>query len=232
MSSDDDTEVDDEEEQWEGEGDEEEEEEEDMMGIDDDDDDDGEEEEGDEEDDEDEEGSLMDIEREAAALDKKQKRVEKEAKEDLEESMRASRSEGAIIGIEGEAARLPPGALKERIASTVEILGDFSNRRDPKMSRQDYMDRLAEDLSEHFGYIPDLTRLFLSMFSPAECLEFMEASDQPRPMVILVNTLKTRRKDLGEALIKRGVNLEPLASWSKVGLKIIDSQVGDGWCRS
>ena len=118
MSSDDDTEVDDEEEQWEGEGDEEEEEEdEDMMGIDDDDDDDGEEEEGDEEDDEDEEGSLMDVEREAAALDKKQKRVEKEAKEDLEESMRASRSEDAIIGIEDEAARLPPGALKERIAS-------------------------------------------------------------------------------------------------------------------
>ena len=36
------------------------------------------------------------------------------------------------------------------------------------------------------------------MFSPAECVEFMEASDKPRPLVIRANTLKTRRKDLAE----------------------------------
>ena len=51
---------------------------------------------------------------------------------------------------------------------------------------------------------------------------------QPRPMVIRTNTLKTRRKDLGQALMKRGINLEPLASWSKVGLKISESQVPIG----
>lgn len=28
-----------------------------------------------------------------------------------------------------------------------------------------------------------------------------------------------------QALIKRGVTLEPLAAWSKVGLKVIESQV-------
>jgi len=226
--SDDDTEVDEEDE-------EEEEADEDEGLIRMDDGDSEEEVEGDDDDDDDheeeDEESLMDIEREAAALDRKRRREAEEAEEDLQESLRQSRHEGPVVGIEGEAARLPPGALKERIASTVEILSDFANRRKPKMSRQDYMDRLAEDLSEHYGYIPDLTELFLNMFSPAECIEFMEAGDQPRPMVIRVNTLKTRRKDLGEALIKRGVNLEPLASWSKVALKIIDSQVGEGMCR-
>ena len=84
------------------------------------------------------------------------------------------------------------------------------------------------------------------MFSPAECVEFLEASDQQRPLVVRANTLKvpllsvviegsittlmccvqTRRKDLAQALIKRGVHLDPLASWSKVGLKILESQVG------
>lgn len=60
------------------------------------------------------------------------------------------------------------------------------------------------------------------------CVEFMEASDQQRPLVIRTNTLKTRRKELAQALIKRGVHLDPLASWSKVGLKILESQVPIG----
>ena len=29
------------------------------------------------------------------------------------------------------------------------------------------MRRLARDLSEHYGYLPELTDMFLSMFSPA-----------------------------------------------------------------
>lgn len=41
-------------------------------------------------------------------------------------------------------------------------------------------------------------QLTMKMFSPAECVEFLEASDKPRPLVIRANTLKTRRKDLAE----------------------------------
>jgi len=59
-------------------------------------------------------------------------------------------------------------------------------------------------------------------------LEFIDASDKPRPLVIRTNTLKTRRKDLAAALIKRGVSLDPLANWSKVGLKIVESPVPVG----
>ena len=67
----------------------------------------------------------------------------------------------------------------------------------------DYMDRLAEDLCEYYGYIRELADMFLQMFSPSECVEFMEASDQSRPLVIRTNTLKTRRKDLAQVLHHR-----------------------------
>lgn len=38
--------------------------------------------------------------------------------------------------------------------------------------RSEYMRRLARDLGEHYGYIPELTDMFLSMFSPAGALCF------------------------------------------------------------
>jgi len=47
----------------------------------------------------------------------------------------------------------------------------------------------------------------------------------PRPLVIRTNTLKVKRRDLAKTLIGRGVSLEPLAEWSKVGLKINDTKV-------
>ena len=40
--------------------------------------------------------------------------------------------------------------------------------------------------------------------------------------------MKTRRKELAQALIQRGVNLDPLADWSSVGIKIYDSKVPIG----
>mgnify|MGYP003979707871 CR=1 FL=1 len=56
------------------------------------------------------------------------------------------------------------------------------------------MEQLESDLSEYFGYLPELIGLFLKMFSPSEALEFLDASDKPRPLVIRTNTLKARRK--------------------------------------
>jgi ribosomal RNA methyltransferase Nop2 len=59
-------------------------------------------------------------------------------------------------------------------------------------------------------------------------MELIEANENQRPMTIRTNTLKTKRRDLARSLIQRGVNLDPVGAWTKVGLKIYDSQVPIG----
>jgi ribosomal RNA methyltransferase Nop2 len=85
----------------------------------------------------------------------------------------------------------------------------------------------SRDLSEYYGYLPELTELLMNLFSPRECLEYMEASDRPRPLVIRTNTLKTTRKDLLESLGKRGAAVEAI-EWSKVAVKVVESSVPIG----
>jgi ribosomal RNA methyltransferase Nop2 len=120
-----------------------------------------------------------------------------------------------------------PTSIRDRIDGKLAILADFKNKKPPNMSRTDIMTGLSNDLCEYYGYIPDLANLFLDLFSPAECVEFMDASDRPRPLVIRTNTLKITRKDVMDALSKRGVNLEAI-DWSKVAVKVIDSTVPIG----
>jgi 25S rRNA (cytosine2870-C5)-methyltransferase len=56
----------------------------------------------------------------------------------------------------------------------------------------------------------------------------LDANDQPRPVTIRANPLKTRRGELAKALINRGMNVDPAAKWTKVGLVVYDSQVPVG----
>lgn len=119
-------------------------------------------------------------------------------------------------------------SLRERINQTIFVLSDFKNRADPNINRLTYRTNLKRDLCSYYGYNDYLMSKFLSIFEFSEIREFLEASERPRPMTIRTNTLKTRRKDLAQALINRGVNLDPIGKWSRVGLVIYSSQVPIG----
>merc|ERR1712141_564808 len=63
------------------------------------------------------------------------------------------------------------------------------------------------------------------VFSLDELVESLEANEIQRPLTIRTNSLKTKRRDLAQSLINRGVNLDPVGKWSKVGLVIYSAQV-------
>ena len=110
-----------------------------------------------------------------------------------------------------------------RIKENLKVLSNFRELRDEDRSRQDYLEELKNDFCSAFDYNKDLIELILELFPPTEANEFIEANETQRPLTIRVNTLKTKRKDLAKTLIQRGVNLDPVADWSKVGLKVYDS---------
>lgn len=87
---------------------------------------------------------------------------------------------------------------------------------------------MIKDISHYYGYSEFLAAKLFDLFSPSEAIEFFEANEVPRPVTIRANTLRTRRRDLAQALINRGVNLDPIGKWTKVGLQVFDSQVPIG----
>ncbi|KHN77139.1 Putative ribosomal RNA methyltransferase NOP2 [Toxocara canis] len=119
--------------------------------------------------------------------------------------------------------------IKQRIADVFQVLGDFRNRRQPDRSREEYMTVLLKDLCTYYGYNEYLMGKFMNIFpNGSELMEFLDASDQPRPVTLRTNSLKTRRGELAKMLINRGMNVDPAAKWTKVGLVVYDSQVPVG----
>ena len=115
--------------------------------------------------------------------------------------------------------------LRTRITETVRVLSSFKELHDPARSRAEYTQALLKDICAYYGYSPFLAEKLFSLFPPQEALAFFDSNESPRPMVIRTNTLRTHRRDLAHALINRGVTLEPVGKWSKVGLQIFESQV-------
>jgi len=118
--------------------------------------------------------------------------------------------------------------INNKIQDLLKVLSNFASERDSSKSRESYMNELADYLCTYYGYNRELIDVFLTTFNPNECVQFLEANEQQRPTTIRTNTLKTKRKELAQSLIQRGVNLDPLAEWTKVGLKIYESKVPIG----
>ncbi|NWT77715.1 NOP2 methyltransferase, partial [Lanius ludovicianus] len=118
--------------------------------------------------------------------------------------------------------------IHQRIQGNMEVLQDFVVKREEGRSRQEYLALLRRDMAAYYSYSDFLLTKLMDIFPLPELINFLEANEVPRPVTIRTNTLKTRRRDLAQALINRGVNLDPLGKWSKTGLVIYDSTVPIG----
>lgn len=115
--------------------------------------------------------------------------------------------------------------LRTRINDTVRVLDDFANLGEEGRSRAEYTAQLLKDICAYYGYSEYLAEKLFNLFPPKEAFAFFEANETARPVVIRTNTLRTHRRDLAQALINRGVVLEPVGKWSKVGLQVFESAV-------
>ncbi|XP_054282096.1 uncharacterized protein LOC128999550 [Macrosteles quadrilineatus] len=188
-------------------------------------------EESDEDDDEDDEEDsededLLPVEKAAKKLKKKKIKEEKQAEEELQ--LNVANREVFAFPKEGEREKTSLPEVEQRIKDVLLVLSNFNKFREKDRSRQDYLELLREDLCQYFSYNEYLMEMFMKLFPLTELMDFLEASESQRPLTIRTNSLKTRRRDLAQALIARGVNLDPVGKWSKVGLVIYNATVPIG----
>ena len=160
-------------------------------------------------------------------IEKKSKKLHAAQMKMLEESQAELKT-----NIEGETEKfvLPSGQeiekedaapdlqiVQARMADVIKVLQDFKNRREEGVDRQHYLARLKKDLCLYYTYNDFMVDKFLQIFPVSEIMDVLEANEVQRPVTIRTNSLKTRRRDLAQALINRGVNLDPVGKWSKVG---------------
>ncbi|KAG6335403.1 hypothetical protein ID866_3698 [Astraeus odoratus] len=118
--------------------------------------------------------------------------------------------------------------VQRRMRQCVRVLANFKRLSEKERSRSEYVEQLISDIASYYGYNEFLAEKLLHLFPVAEAIEFFEANEMSRPVTIRTNTLKTRRRDLAQALINRGVNLEPIGKWTNVGLQVFESTVPIG----
>jgi ribosomal RNA methyltransferase Nop2 len=115
--------------------------------------------------------------------------------------------------------------LRDRIMETVRVLENFSTMAEEGRSRSEYTAQVLKDISAYYGYSPFLAEKLFHLFPPREAIAFFEANETPRPVVLRTNTLRTNRRALAQALINRGVHLEPVGKWTKEGLQVFETTV-------
>ncbi|KAJ3206947.1 rRNA (cytosine-C5-)-methyltransferase nop2 [Dinochytrium kinnereticum] len=188
------------------------------------------EEDGDSDEDDDDE-NLNDFEREGLEEDEAEEELQRLGEDELKTNI--SQRETFILP-SGQEIEQDPNQSEDlqivhtRIQEIVRVLNNFKELREADRSRSEYTTQLMKDLSLYYGYNDYLLEKLFHLFPISEAIEFFEANEVQRPVVIRANTLKTRRRDLAQSLMNRGVQLEPVGKWSKVGLQIFDSPVPIG----
>ncbi|XP_011064366.1 PREDICTED: 25S rRNA (cytosine-C(5))-methyltransferase nop2-like [Acromyrmex echinatior] len=170
---------------------------------------------------------LLPIEKANKKLKKKKEKEQKLAEEEVEDMMTYQ----SVFSFPNDEELTNVTNLKDiqqRIRDVIMVLSDFKKLREKNRSRSEYTELLRMDLCTYYSYNNFLMEKLMQIFPLDELLEFLEASEVQRPMTIRANTLKTRRRDLAEALINRGVNLDPIGKWTKIGLVVYSSQVPMG----
>eukprot|EP00112_Aurelia_sp_Birch-Aquarium-sp1_P001071 Seg1108.10 transcript_id=Seg1108.10/GoldUCD/mRNA.D3Y31 product="28S rRNA cytosine-C5-methyltransferase" protein_id=Seg1108.10/GoldUCD/D3Y31 len=177
------------------------------------------------------ESELLSIEKKSMKLDAKKKQIKALADAELQTNIKDSEIFTLPSGqeIEKEGNEAPDLTLiYQRIKDNFHALSNFKTMREPGRSRSEYLQLLLKDLTTYYSYNEYFMEQLMYLFPGGELLEFLEANEVQRPLTIRSNSLKTRRRDLAQALINRGVNLDPIGKWSKVGLVIYDTSVPVG----
>ena len=117
--------------------------------------------------------------------------------------------------------------LKKKLQGILTVLSDIKRHCEPGKSRADYVSAFRDLVCKCYEYNLELVEMLHDVFPLAQLIDFVEASEAPRPLTIRVNPLKTRRKHLAQTLIARGVNLSQLPFGSE-GLVIYESSVPIG----
>ncbi|KAJ5114189.1 25S rRNA (cytosine(2870)-C(5))-methyltransferase [Penicillium angulare] len=165
----------------------------------------------------------------SAKLDAARQLEEEEAEQELQDAAMQTNIAGDRPDVFNDQTQqgLAPDLqlLRQRITDTIRILGDLKTLGQEDKSRADYVDLVLNDICTYYGYTRYLAEKLFNLFTPMEAFAFFEANETPRPVVIRTNTLRTNRRSLAQALINRGVVLEPVGKWSKVGLQVFESAV-------
>lgn len=147
--------------------------------------------------------------------------IEKE-KVDLESMM--------INILDGENVNIPDiNTVRDYIGKLVEILSVKKSKESPiSHSRSKIIQCLTGYLAFYYGYSEYMIEKLGSLFTIKEFIEFLEANQVPRPVTIRVNTLKTKKRNLIQALKNRGMVVECIDKIADVCLQVFESDVPVG----